>query len=802
MKNSKLVIIIICKLLLLGNFIYAEMDNKQIQAVRLSEAPRIDGSLNDKVWNTLPLLTDFVQYSPYNGKQSTQKTEVRIGYDDQAIYIAANCYDHSPEMIKQEISIRDQHPPGMNADMFAVLISPFDDGLNSVFLWVTAAGVQRDVKIYGDEHEITWDAVWESKTEITPQGWTAELKIPFSVLRFSTQSVQDWGLNLWRWIARNREWAVWNPVEITYPGWWKKNGQWTGIKDVRSPLRLSFTPYISNYLENDLHNIWKNFFNGGMDVKYGITKSFTADITLIPDFGQVQSDDIELNLSPYEIKYNEKRQFFTEGSELFHRGDLFYSRRIGDQPVNYEEIYNEIEENEIVFKNPTETRLINASKVSGRTNSGLGIGVINAMTAKTYATVLNQTTGEKRKVLTQPFTNYNMIILDQTLFSHSYLSLINSNVSRKGYLANVTAVDFQLADQSNTYGFSGIIGHSLIQYERENISGNKVLLNGGKIGGNFQATYNLSLITDNYDQNDFGYLRRNNEVVNQVSLSHRVSEPFSCFLSFQNQLNLIYNRRYKPDDFSEFIYNYDFSAQFRNYYEIGLTFEQAPIDRKDYYEPRAEDRYFINYKYITYGIFGMSDPRKPVWMEIQGKYSQSYDYGFDVHTLSITMLPHFNLSNHLNLSLQSSIEQCINQPGYVAQETDKGIIYFGRRDRETVVNTLESSYLFTNKLSLSFRLRHYHSKADYDCFYELQQNGSLTPSEYENNHNINYNAFNIDCTLRWNFAPGSELLLNWKNSIYRSDQCIDNNYWRNFTSTLNQPQVNSISLKFIYYYDL
>lgn len=778
------------------------MDNKQVQAIRLSETPCIDGRLNDKVWNTLPLLTDFIQYSPYNGQPSSQITEVRIGYDDQAIYIAANCFDQYPEEIKQEISIRDQHPPGMNADLFAVLISPFDDGLNSVFLWVTAAGVQRDVKIYGDEHEIDWDAVWESRIQITHQGWTAELKIPFSVLRFSTQSVQDWGLNLWRWIARNREWAVWNPVEITYPGWWKKNGQWNDVMIVRSPFRLSFTPYISNYLENDLNNKWRNFFNWGMDVKYGITKSFTADITLIPDFGQLQSDNIELNLSPYEIKYNEKRQFFTEGSELFHRGDLFYSRRIGDLPLNYEEIFNEIDENEVVYKNPTETRLINASKFSGRTHSGLGIGVINAMTANTYAIILNQSTGEKRKVLTQPFTNYNMIILDQTLFAHSYLSLVNSNVSRKGYLANITAVDFQLTDQSNTYGLSGIFGHSWIWSDQQNKSGNKVLLKGGKIGGNFQATYNLSLITDNYDQNDFGYLRRNNEVVNQLSVSHRISRPFACFLTFQNHLNLLYGRRFSPNDFSEFIYSYNFSTEFRNYYYLGLTVEYTPLKRKNYYEPRVENRYFINYKYIKYRIYGTTDPRKALWIELEGAYSRSYNYGFNVNTVSLEMLDHINLGNHLNFGLQSSYEKCINQPGYVNQNPDIGIIYFGRRDRETVVNTLESSYLFTNMLSLSFRLRHYYSKVVYDCFYELRQNGRLTPSDYESNHNINYNAFNIDCTLRWNFAPGSEILLNWKNSIYNSDQCMSNNYWNNFTSILDHPQVNSVSLKFIYFYDI
>lgn len=802
MTVYKFLMTIIYLILLFNIQSYANLVKKNAPAIRISEAPYIDGSLTEEVWSELPVLIDFVQYNPYNGEQPSQKTEVRIGYDDRAIYIGAMCYDRSPEEIKKEISIRDQSPPGMNADMFAVLISPYDDGLNSMFFWVTAAGVQRDVKIYGDQHEITWDAVWESEIKITQSGWIVEMKIPFSALRFSTHAVQNWGLNLWRWIARNREWDVWNFVEITYPGWWKKNGQLRGIANVSPPIRLSLTPYISNYLENDPDNNWKNFFTGGMDLKYGITESFTADMTLIPDFGQIQSDDIELNLSPYEIKYNEKRQFFTEGSELFTKGDLFYPRRIGDTPADYDTIYDELGEDEAISKNPSETRLINATKFSGRTNFGLGLGVLNAMTANTNATVLNQVTGVKRKVLTQPFTNYNMVVFDQNLFSHSYISLVNSNVSRKGHHANVTAVDFKFADITNTYGLSGIFGNSWIRSKQQNQSGYKLLLNGGKIGGNFQAIYNLSLISDDYSQNDFGYLRRNNEVVNQLSLSHRFSKPFACFLSMQNQFDVIYGRIYQPSDFSELIYNYDIFAQFKNYYQLGFNIEHAPIERRDYYEPRFEGRYFINYKYHKCGISGMTDPRAPVWIELSGDYTRSYDYDFDVSSAMIRIFPHFNLSNHLNIGLESSYERSKNQPGYVDQKFEAGIIYFGRRDRETVVSTIESSYLFNHKISVIFRMRHYHSKAEYTSFLELQQDGKFEPSDYDKDPDINYNAFNIDFTLRWNFAPGSEILLNWKNAVYTADRLTHNNYWQNFAATLSEPQSNSISLKVIYYFDI
>ena len=170
-------------------------------------------------------------------------------------------------------------------------------------------------------------------------------------------------------------------------------------------------------------------------------------------------------------------------------------------------------------------------------------------------------------------------------------------------------------------------------------------------------------------------------------------------------------------------------------------------------------------------------------------------------SFALVFSPHLTLSDHLVLGLESSYESWHNQPGYVDQDSGDGTVYFGRRNRDTVANTLALSYLFNHEISLTFRLRHYYSKAVYDSFFELQSDGTLQPSDYSGDHDINYNAFNIDCTLRWNFAPGSEILLNWKNAVYTSDQAVEDSYWRNFITTLGRPQVNSISLKIIYYFE-
>lgn len=802
LKNLQLIVFFICLILLIHLPLICQSDKRTAKAVRISSSPRIDGKLTEKVWKSMTLFTNFFQYNPYNGQPPSQRTEVRVGYDDTAVYIGAICYDDSPKEIRREVSIRDQWPPGMNVDMFAVHIDPYNDGLLSYFIHVSAVGVQRDVKIYGDEWEITWDSVWESSVNITDYGWEVEMKIPLSVLRFPSQPVQNWGFNLWRWIARNREWAHWSLVDLNYPGWWKKPGELRGIKDLRSPFSLSFTPYISGYLERESNKKTEFLYNGGIDLKYGITDSFTLDSTLIPDFGQVQSDDQELNLSPYEIKFNEKRQFFTEGTELFDNGDIFYSRRIGGIPVDHERVYDDITEDEEVLKNPQETRLINATKISGRTNFGLGIGVLNAMTANTYGRVFNRVTRQERKILTQPFTNYNMFVLDQTLFSHSYFSLVNSNVLREGYVANVTAVDFKLADKTNTYSIEGIGAFSQIHQGNTNKTGYKMFLSGGKIGGNFQTLVTSGIVSNNYDQNDLGYLRHNNEIANQLIFNYQIKKPFACFLDMTNRLQLIYNRIYEPSAFSDFIINYGLSATFKNHYFLSLHVELAPVERNDYYETRVFGRYFVNHKYYKLGILGNTDPRKPLYLEAASDFLKSYGYDFDVQSKSITVSPRFRFSDHLNMKWELAYGNDKNQPGYVSYDVESGNIYFGKRNQQTIVNTIESSYIFNSKLSLSFRLRHYWSKADYDSYYELMGNGKLNQSSYDTNHNINYNAFNIDLTLRWHFAPGSEVLLNWKNAIYSSDSQLIINYWENFTNTLKEPQVNSLSIKILYYFDL
>jgi hypothetical protein len=198
---------------------------------------------------------------------------------------------------------------------------------------------------------------------------------------------------------------MWNPVDPKISGFVNQEGLWTGIEKIEAPVRLSFSPYFSTYVnhypdKDPATKDWSSSVNGGMDLKYGISDAFTLDMTLIPDFGQVQSDNRVLNLTPFEVRYNEYRPFFTEGTELFSKGNLFYSRRVGGEPLHAYDIDDQLSPDEMIVENPLQSKLINATKVSGRTKKGFGLGVFNALTKPMYATVENTITKEKRKVQT------------------------------------------------------------------------------------------------------------------------------------------------------------------------------------------------------------------------------------------------------------------------------------------------------------------------------------------------------------------------------------------------------------------
>ncbi len=792
-----------CNLLLfltffLSTFLFAQSNKKSGTISRASDAPSIDGILDEAIWNDLPVLTDFVQYSPNNGLPSAQKSIVKVCYDDYALYVGAVLLDNHPDSIDLEIGERDIHND-LNADMVSVHISPFNDGMNSFYFIVSASGVQSDRKYSAEGPDNDWDAVWESSVTVTDNGWVAEIKIPYSALRFSNTEVQDWGFNVFRFINRYQEWSSWSFVSVQLDQWWKHIGELKGLKDVNPPVRLSFTPYVSSYSEKNVKDDWGYSYNGGMDVKYGIDESFTLDMTLIPDFGQVESDDLELNLTPFEIKYNEKRQFFTEGTELFNKGNLLYTRRIGGTPSRYYSATGELNKNEVLKENPAEAKMINATKISGRNKNGLGIGFLNAMTENTYATAKDTVTGKTREIRTQPFTNYNVLVADQTLDNNSYVSLINTNVSFEDYLSNVAAVDFRFDDAQSEYSVKGTGAFSYTDIKGNSESGFRTDLSFGKISGKFRYRYEMNIISDKYEQNAFGYLRNNNLFVNKLVLNYNIYKPFGIFRSFENEINIAQRNLYEPLLATEYTVEYEFSANFKNYYFAHMHAALRPFESKDYYEARTPGRFVRDYKYWHNCGYIRTDTRKDFYGLIYGSYSASYDYDVPYESFSYGISPTYRISDRAAISFDIDFMRRYNDIGYVRKISSD--VLLGKRDVNVITNQINANYLLNNEMSFTFKLRHYWSRAQYQGYYFLTEKGGLKECAYSGNNNINYNAFNIDASFKWNFAPGSELLLVWKNAIYSQERDIEEKYWNNLENTLDMPQINSVSMKFLYYVD-
>nr|WP_319399947.1 DUF5916 domain-containing protein [uncultured Carboxylicivirga sp.] len=789
-------------ILFLFSFVMIQAQAKKtVECYLINEPLKIDGLLDETCYqNSLPA-KDFVQLQPYNGKPSYQPSEVYFFYDQKAIYIGAMLYDSAPDSIYNYLSERDNI--GMS-DYFGVYLDPYNEGQLAFGFFITPAGVQSDIKAIKTSYDYedgSWDAVWQSKTSITNKGWIVEMRIPYSALRFPLKDVHTWGLNMFRNIRRYNSNNSWNFIDRNVDGFIHQQGTLTGIKNIKPPVRLSFSPYLATYIEHSEGSGQTDFiYRGGLDLKYGINESYTLDMMLIPDFGQIQSDDKQLNLSPYELYYAERRQFFTEGIELFNRGDIFYSRRIGGYPKFSSNASDNLAPNETIDKMPSETQLVNATKISGRNKKGFAIGFLNAMSLKSYATIRDTLSNVTRESLVQPFTNYNVSVIDQSLKNNSYISLINTNmtVANNPFMANVTATEFQFRNKSLKYALSGQAGVSH-RGANDKETGSFTKLKLEKNRGKWQYGIEQEIISDDYNPNDMGYLQRNNRFDSELHLTYQQVEPFSIFRQMFTNIWYEQNRVMKPWDINNHETGIYTEWQFMNNYGIEARFTYISDD-KNYDEPRVAGRYFFKPETFNYNFFAHTDWTKKFHVyAYYGEYKRP-ERNQKGNWCGVGLGS--QLGPKLSMSLEMSYEAEQNDYGYVSKNDSQDSIHFARRDVGTIENVLEVSYTFNNQLSLRLRGRHYWSGVESKQFYLLQDDGNLHPDEhYKENHDFNFNAFNVDMVLRWIFAPGSEMTLGWKNAIFNQDDSFENDYGHNLEIIWNSEQTNTISLRVLYYID-
>mgnify|MGYP005989853933 CR=1 FL=1 len=781
-------------------------NKKQVNASRTKEAINIDGELSEASWQSAIPTEGFTTLEPSAGEAASKRTEVRILYDDGGMYIAAKMYDPEPQLIPTQLVQRDDIG---NADWFGIFIDPYRDGNNGVSFIVTSSNVQFDAKYSTFGEDESWDAVWESQVQIVSDGWIAELWVPYSAMRFPETEQQTWHVNFGRLDRRIQEKSFWSEIDPNQNGFLNQAGYLTGIKNIKPPVRIQATPFVAVYGENyhdkssDPVNSFGHSINGGMDIKVGLSDAFTLDMTLIPDFGEAQSDNNVLNLSPFEVRFDENRQFFTEGTELFNKGNLFYSRRVGGRPIFAGRVNEEKADDETIVSNPAQAQLINATKISGRTEKGLGIGFFNATSKETFATLRSEERGD-RQVLIDPLTNYNVFVLDQNLKNNSFISLVNTNVLREGsaYDANVTAGVLDLKNKKQSFGISGQYKLSQKYYTDETQLGHAANFNIRKISGNWNFGLQYNEESDTYDINDLGFLNNNNERTFGMFQEYNVYKPFSIFNRGGLGMFSGYEMLYKPNTFTNWGTEMWAWGQLKNFWRVNIFNFIRPVEGYDYFEPRTQGRYFRTPTSNSLGFFINSDQRKRLTMRIFGRFQTFGESGRK--TRSVELGPAFRVNDHLNFQWGIDFTDRKNDIGFVnkvSNEFDSEDIIFGRRDVSTIVNTFNAAYNFNSNMALTFRMRHYWSKVAYGEFNLLEENGRLGLTDYNQMHDTNFNAFNIDMIYRWRFAPGSDLFIIWKDAILNFQETSELSYFQNLDGLFENPQRNSISVKLIYFLD-
>ena len=776
---------------------------KEINAKRVKQNPQIDGILNDAIWKDIPVANNFVQMDPDNGTPSNFKTEAKFAYTDNSLIVGVMMYDDKPDEILKELSKRDNLN---NSDFVLLLIDPFNTGLDAFEFILTPMGVQIDAKVVKNREDNNWDGVWKSGTHIGKEGWSAEFEIPYSALRFPKKDVQEWGVNIIRNVQRVREKVSWNFIDKEESGWVNQSGTLKGIKNIQPPTRLSISPYFSVYVDKSSDkSSFESNYRGGLDLRYGINESFTLDMMLIPDFGQVQSDDQILNLSPDETKFDEKRQFFTEATELFNRGGIFYSKRIGGTPKYKSDVEDDLGLNEIIVENPVEAKILNSTKISGRTSKGLGIGFLNSMIRNTYAEIKDTISGSKRKFKTQAFANYNMLVFDQSLKNESYVSLFNTNVTvpNDDYLANVSGTEFLFKDQSRTYQFKGKALFSQ-RYETGEDSqiGHHHELSFGKINGKFNWSFSNEMISEDYNPNDLGFLNRNNIIKNNIRLGYHIYKPKGILLAQHNNVTISHETQFDPARYSRFSVYYNTRFKFKSYDFIGIHGNVRPSHQYDFFEPRVAGMKLRKGSSAYIGMWYSSDYRKVFALDLRSGYGKRFSTD-NLQNFVLSVEPRYRFSDKFTMRYKIKWNRQLNDMGYVNDEEIDGKtkVYIGTRNTAYLENRITSNYIFNNKMSLSFRARHYWAKAEYLKYGVLLDNGRLADTDYSDNHDVNFNTFNIDMVYSWRFAPGSELALVWKNSISKSDDVIAHRFVNNLKSTFDSTRFNSLSVKLLYYID-
>lgn len=827
-------------------------------ATRTELKPKIDGKLDDECWKSVGTWDgDFIQQQPHQAAPPSQPTEVKILYDDKYLYFALKCHDYEPEKMSPILGRRDEN----NGDMAGIAIDSYNDKQTAFEFNVTAAGQKVDLLHMGEYGwDFNWDAVWDGKSSIGDSAWYAEMRIPFTQIRFSNVKEHVWGMHIWRWIYRLQEESQWKLIPVDAPAMVYIFGELRGINDIPYKRNFEVMPYVrGKYIPNSEN---KQFFGAGIDGKIGLTSNLTLDYTVNPDFGQVEADPSVLNLTSYEVFYDEKRPFFLEGNNILEynvdNDMLFYSRRIGHAP-SYEP---DVSDNETLIM-PENTAIINALKLTGKNKSGLSLGIINSMTAKESATI--KSADNELKQVVEPFTNYfiGRVKQDYNKGSTTIGAMVNSTIrkiddyqleNRLAQNSIVGGFDFEHNWQNRKYfvnakGFASQVNgsemaisrlqrssqHLFLREDADHLDYNPDLtslkgwggaLSGGKRSGKFRLVGDLNWHSPGLDFNDIGYMRQADYVKQEVSMLYNVNKPKGILLRYYFQLKQRHDWSFGGENLHDRL-NAQMQLRFSNYWSFStnLTREFNILDTR---QLRGGPALRIDPN-SAIGVIFQTNSSKPLLFATRLNFTRfddkitwenSYDF-------AVTWL----INNQINLSVSTGFISEIDNSQYIKQQTvDEIRQYFvGKIDRKTLYSTIRAEYFITPELSLQYYGSPYASIGKYLDFRRVEQsrardlnkryamlnvnengddkwvtdeNGNVILDYAYESPDFNFQEFRSNFVLRWEYKTGSTLYFVWTNSGFSYEDKYNPSIWNSFKNISKVNSQNAFMIKLSYWFSL
>lgn len=833
--------------------------NKKIYSTsRTVQKPRIDGKLDDACWFEDGYWEGgFIQQQPQQGRSPSQRTEFKILFDDDNLYVAFKCYDREPGKISAIMGRRDDFTSG---DIAGIALDTYYDKTTAFEFNVSAAGQKIDLVHLGAYlGDTNWDAVWEGKASVADSMWCAEIRIPFSQLRFSDQEDQVWGMHIWRFIDRLDEEDHWKLIPVDAPAMVYIFGELHGISGIRKKKHIELMPFAAGrYIRGGLKNEQLGY---GIDGKVGLTSNFTLDFTVLPDFGQVEADPSELNLTSYEVFYEEKRPFFLEGNSIldYSAGSdlLFYSRRIGHAPS-----YSPTGSNYDQVQAPSGTTILNAMKVTGKNRQGLSLGLLNSLTSREFTEYTSG--GNTGSVLSEPLTNYFVGRVKQDfnggntilggMVTSTLRSIQDDHLNFLPESSLVGGLDMVHNWKNRKYFidlksfYSRISGSeqaiSLLQksprhlYQRPDaghlefnpgltlLEGWGGQLQGGKQSGKFRATGSLSWRSPGVDTNDLGYLREADLIIQRASLRYQVNQPRGIIRNYYITLDERADWSFGLEK-THTILNLHGYMKFSNLWSIHLDgvrsfgkvdtrlLRGGPSLRLD---PYYIAEYFLQSNSARRFFAGFGTDRK--WVD-QGRGGSSE------HTIKM----YWKLSNRLMVSSESKFEDLTDISQYVATNRSGAETRYivGQMERETFYTTFRAEFFATPELSFQFYGSPYFSRGKFsglkkvgsgwdrdihsrllplritrkdDFLWYIDETGDNNYDFVLNQPDFNFHELRSNFVLRWEYRAGSTLYLVWTHNRYAMQQEYPSSRWNLHRELANAGADNAFMLKISYWLSL